>query len=102
MTTPVLDMTAGSRMFWWNKNDPRAIFIDKRDDEYELPDANVTGGLRRLMIHPDIIVDWRKQQFPFADNTFYLVVFDPPHLLHAGKDSWLARKYGVLDQDWPQ
>ena len=37
---------------------------------------------------------------PFSDNTFKIVVFDPPHLIHAGADSWLAKKYGILPKDW--
>ena len=37
---------------------------------------------------------------PFDDNAFYLVVFDPPHLLRAGENSWLAKKYGVLSKSW--
>lgn len=39
-----------------------------------------------------------KQDFAnvgFDDETFYLVVFDPPHLLRAGKSSWLVKKYGM-------
>lgn len=39
---------------------------------------------------------------PFLDESFKLVVFDPPHLLKAGKDSWLAKKYGKLPEDWPR
>lgn len=38
---------------------------------------------------------------PYPDNTFKLVVFDPPHLIHAGESSWLKAKYGVLPEDWP-
>ena len=34
------------------------------------------------------------------DNTFKIVVFDPPHLLHAGARSWLAQKYGILPKEW--
>lgn len=45
-----------------------------------------------------MIIDFRNM--PFADNTFNLVVFDPPHLIHAGENSWLAKKYGVLPADW--
>lgn len=37
---------------------------------------------------------------PFNDESFRLVVFDPPHLMHAGKNSWLAKKYGRLGNDW--
>lgn len=37
-----------------------------------------------------------------TDCTFDLVVFDPPHLIRAGKTSWLAKKYGTLDlMGWP-
>ena len=53
---------------------------------------------RMLNVKPDVIADFR--DMPFDDNTFYLVVFDPPHLLKAGESSWLAKKYGVLGDDW--
>lgn len=36
---------------------------------------------------------------PFSDGAFRLVVFDPPHLIHAGESSWLAKKYGKLDRE---
>ena len=29
-------------------------------------------------------------------------MFDPPHLLKVGKNSWLAKKYGKLPEDWPR
>ena len=47
---------------------------------------------------PDIKMDFR--EMPFSDNTFKIVVFDPPHLKQAGSESWLAKKYGVLPKDW--
>lgn len=37
---------------------------------------------------------------PFADESFWHVVFDPPHLTRAGPKSWLAAKYGKLSDDW--
>ena len=37
---------------------------------------------------------------PFDDETFRMVVFDPPHLQHTGDDSWLAQKYGTPGDDW--
>ncbi|KRL39893.1 methyltransferase [Liquorilactobacillus nagelii DSM 13675] len=49
-------------------------------------------------VNPDIQADWK--HIPLDDETFDLVVFDPPHLIHAGKTSWLAEKYGVLPKDW--
>ena len=53
---------------------------------------------RSLEVSPDIEMDFRAM--PFEDETFHAVVFDPPHLLHAGDKSWLALKYGKLGQDW--
>ena len=29
-----------------------------------------------------------------------MVVFDPPHLKNAGKNSWLGKKYGILEATW--
>ena len=58
---------------------------------------NVLCDGRKLVINPDIVADFR--EIPFKDNTFYLVVFDPPHLVRAGDNSWLAKKYGKLNPD---
>lgn len=93
--TPILDMTAGSRMFWWDKSSKLATFVDKRKETHTAVDR---GNLRTIDIEPDIVADWTKR-LPFEDNSFHLVVFDPPHLIHAGKTSWLAKKYGVLNED---
>ncbi|HIA7166045.1 TPA: hypothetical protein ACWSD0_005281 [Escherichia coli] len=40
MSTPatILDMCCGSRMFWFDKNDDRAIFSDIRKEEHTLCD----------------------------------------------------------------
>lgn len=87
-----LDVCCGSRMFWFDKEDGRALFLDNRTVETTLCDG------RSFVVKPDIVADFR--DLPIADNSFPLVVFDPPHLLQAGKGSWLATKYGVLGQDW--
>jgi len=55
-------------------------------------------GRRVLSIKPDMEMDFRS--LPFADETFALVVFDPPHLLRAGNKSWLAARYGRLGTHW--
>ena len=88
----ILDPCCGSRMFWYNRNNPDVIFTDNRKLKTTLCDG------RTLVIEPDMIIDFRNM--PFDDNTFNLVVFDPPHLIHAGENSWLAKKYGVLPADW--
>jgi 23S rRNA G2069 N7-methylase RlmK/C1962 C5-methylase RlmI len=39
------------------------------------------------------------RSIPYADNTFEMVIFDPPHLLRLSEKSWMRKKYGVLDAD---
>lgn len=88
----ILDCCCGSRMFWFDKSNSSVLFADIRQLETELCDG------RKLDIKPDIIADFRNM--PFADNTFKMVVFDPPHLKTLGQTSWLAKKYGVLLPTW--
>lgn len=64
----------------------------------ELEDILCDG--RKLEIKPDIVADFRN--IPFNNNTFSMVVFDPPHLLKVGENSWLAKKYGKLSDTWSQ
>ncbi len=37
---------------------------------------------------------------PFPDNSFKMVVFDPPHLVWAGKAANLYKRFGILEKDW--
>lgn len=95
---PVLDVCCGSRMFWFDRQDKRAVFGDNRDERHTLTDKSSSGGSRELVISPDVLLDFRS--LPFADGSFHLVVFDPPHLVSNGKGGWLAKKYGKLGSDW--
>ena len=52
-----------------------------------------------LEVEPDMQCDFR--HLPFPDETFWHIVFDPPHLTWAGEKSWTRLKYGVLDAMWP-
>jgi hypothetical protein len=88
----IIDVCCGSKMFWFNRNHPEAVYMDIRELEDTLCDG------RKLIIKPDIIGDFK--DIPYPDNTFKLAVFDPPHLVRAGKNSWLAKKYGILPEDW--
>ncbi len=54
-------------------------------------------GKRILRIEPDELIDFR--ELPYADDTFRLVAFDPPHLERAGPKSWMAARYGKLSDD---
>ena len=87
----ILDACCGSRLFWFNKEHPNAVYIDKRSEEITACDG------RRIIIRPDLIEDFRS--LPFPDQSFKLVVFDPPHDMYAGKNSFTAQKYGNLNKD---
>lgn len=88
----ILDVCCGSKMFWFEKENQEVLFMDNRRLEDTLCDG------RTLKISPDIIGDFRNM--PFKRETFYMVVFDPPHLLKVGEASWLAKKYGKLNENW--
>ncbi len=90
---PIIDVCCGSKMFWFDKNNPDVEFCDKRSVE-----RTVFYSKRYIEIKPDTVCDFTK--LPFDDEQYNLVVFDPPHLIHAGEKSWLAIKYGKLDNDW--
>lgn len=85
-------------MFWFDRQDQRAIFVDKRRETHVLKDSSSAGGSRTLVVDPDLQADFTA--LPFADRSFALVIFDPPHLVRNGKSGWLAKKYGKLEGDW--
>lgn len=91
----ILDPCCGGRMFYFDKYDSRILFGDIRKEKLSFTDRDKK---RFLEINPDVQLDFRR--LPFADEQFSLVVFDPPHLVRAGKNSWLATKYGKLNHDW--
>lgn len=78
-------------MFWFDREDPRVVFMDIRSEEHVLCDG------RDLKVKPDVIGDFRK--LPFQADAFSMVVFDPPHLVRAGENSWMRKKYGVLNKE---
>lgn len=88
----ILDACCGSRIFWFNKEHADTIYMDNRTEDTTLCDG------RKLIVKPDIIADFR--DIPFEDESFYLVIFDPPHLIRAGDKSFLKLKYGRLDTTW--
>ncbi|HBP5289067.1 TPA: class I SAM-dependent methyltransferase [Pseudomonas aeruginosa] len=99
MSVRVLDPCCGGRMMWFDKKNQLALFGDQRNETITVTDrSHSDDGTRVLSIHPQAIIDFRR--LPFADESFPLVVFDPPHLVRAGRKSWLAAKYGKLGADW--
>jgi len=79
-------------MFYFDKSDERVIFGDNREENHILCDG------RKLEIKPDILFDFCR--LPFKNGIFNHVIFDPPHLKNAGKKSWMALKYGILNKSW--
>lgn len=89
---PILDPCCGGRMFYFDKEDPRVLFCDHRAHEYKLCDG------RTFIVAPDRMIDF--QEMPFPDNSFRMVIFDPPHLKYTGSkkeaENWQMVKYGSL------
>ena len=71
----ILDLSAGNRAIWFNRNHPDCLYVDVRSE-----------------VNPDIICDSRKLP-AFIKDDYDLIVFDPPHV-QFGKTSDMARAYG--------
>lgn len=86
----ILDATCGSRMIWFDKEHPNTVYMDNRQLESILCDG------RTLNIHPDVVADFT--DMPFEDESFHLVVFDPPpstegwERLMAGSKVWVVTR----------
>lgn len=78
-------------MFHFDKQNENVLFMDNRIEYEELDSGHL------INVNPDVVADFRNM--PYPDNSFYHVVFDPPHLLRAGPKSWLAKKYGKLNPE---
>ena len=86
----ILDACCGSRMMWVNKEHPNVIYQDIREVNETLCDG------RTLIVKPDVFASYTNM--PYDDESFYMVVWDPPHLLNLGETSWMYKKYGKLDK----
>ena len=73
MEKQILDACCGGKMFYFDKNDDRVLFQDIRNIETTLCDG------RHFEVKPDIQADFTNM--PYPDESFTMVVFDPPHLL---------------------
>lgn len=90
MGKEILDACCGPKMFWFNKNHPSALYQDIREGDFSVSSKTV-------IVNPDVIGDYRNMKFP--DNSFNLVIFDPPHLIWAGRHGRLRAAYGDLNKD---
>lgn len=96
----ILDVCCGSRSMWFERNHKHTVFGDIRHETVTVTDRShgKRDGTRVLTICPDIMMDFTA--LPFADCTFGLVAFDPPHLRRGGPQSWMVAKYGRLSGNW--
>ena len=88
----ILDVCCGPRMMWFDKENPLATYMDIRRESFVACDG------RKINVDPDILGDFRN--IPFPDESFKLVVFDPPHFNDIGENSFTAQKYGRLFPSW--
>ncbi|GAB1657879.1 class I SAM-dependent methyltransferase [Mannheimia haemolytica] len=93
----ILDACCGSRMFHFNKHNPSVLFADNREIETTMKDGD---KVRHLEVKPDVFHDFT--DMPYENETFWHIVFDPPHLIKGGKNSWLIKKYGKLPENWQE
>lgn len=71
----ILDLSAGNRAIWFNKQHPLALYLDIRQE-----------------MKPDLICDVRQLPKYIGDN-FDLICWDPPHV-NTGANSNMAKNYG--------
>lgn len=69
----ILDLSAGKRAIWFNKNHPLATYLDKRPE-----------------VKPTIVCDTR-QEIP--GSGYDLICWDPPHM-NCGPNSNMSKVYG--------
>jgi len=103
----ILDASSGLRMMWFDKDHPGVVFLDQRDDvelsadklAYELQRGR-KGSKKWNPKVPTVKGDFRKLDYP--DETFPLIVWDPPHCKWLGEKSLFKKRFGALDAEtWP-
>ena len=53
----ILDVCCGGKTFWFNKNHPNAIYLDKRKEDHKL---NYDRNKQHIVINPDIVSDFTR------------------------------------------
>lgn len=93
----ILDATCGGRAIWHPENKDRedTLYIDKRREPAGFVDDTYNPGYE---VDPDEVADFR--DLPYADASFDLIVFDPPHAIRPEGMQQLSgfttKKFGCL------
>jgi hypothetical protein len=89
----IFDMCCGVKAMYFHKNHPLVLYSDQRKEE-----KGFYPYRENYDVNPDVINDFRN--LPYEDESFYHVIFDPPHLFknpqvrltipygHLNKDTW--------------
>ena len=89
----ILDATCGGRHLWVDKARADTVYVDRR----VLPKGTIPIR-HNWNVTPSVVADFTA--LPFADGTFDLVVYDPPHIIRTKPSkSFLRTKYGELRPD---
>ena len=90
----ILDVCCGGRMWWWDKQHPLAVYMDRR-----VAPPGSSKRRPKWSCQPDLLADFTA--IPFADEAFRLVVFDPPHLVRdtPSPASEVRLRYGELSSE---
>lgn len=84
-------------MMWFDKHDERCLFADERRETMEIDHHPSQNGRSPKVVNPDQIHDFRNM--PYENESFYHVVFDPPHVRNISMRSVTGFSYGSLNKD---
>lgn len=90
MRREILDACCGGRLWWWQKDHPLAVYMDKR-----IAEPGSVDSRPNWKCEPDVIADFTRM--PFDDEAFRLVLFDPPHVVQKELSGRVTVCYGALD-----
>lgn len=98
----ILDATCGGRSIWHPENKDRddTLYIDQRDEpaDFQHQDYGHLSENPNYSIDPDEQQDYR--DLPYSNQSFNLVVWDPPHAVRSDGMTTLrgivTKKYGAL------
>lgn len=94
----ILDATCGGRSIWHPENKDRddCLYIDRRQEPGGFIDADYDMNRNPgYAVDPDEQQDFR--DLPYPDESFNLVVFDPPHAIREGGMEQLT---GITHKKW--